>query len=231
MMARLVIERLTQRAGTGSSQPWVGRASDGESYLVKFRGAGPGTYALVAEFVVNTLAARWGYPVPDTRPVWLDAGTPLVGTDEFWDVMRASVGWNLGIRWIPGARDVALAHEDIPPGVLEALSVIDRLFANCDRTTLSNNLIRDRSGGMWLIDHGSCRFLDNLTGSGLGFKLARNHFLHATPVSFSPPRILDEAEVDAVLAPLPDTWLELIEVPRERLVTGLAQRIAAFART
>ena len=228
-MTRLTIEQLEQRAGRGSSQPWVARASDGARYVVKFRGAGPGPYALVAEMAVNALAARWGYPVPEARPVWLDASTPRVGTDEFWGVMDRSYGWNLGIRWFPDAHDVALdGSAELPGAVLNALVVIDRLFANFDRTDISNNLIRDAAGAHWLIDHGSCRFLDRLAGPPFAFELAPNHFLRAANAPFTAPPRLADHDLRAALIALPEDWLQPIAVPRERLIAGLTRRIEAF---
>lgn len=231
-MKRLSIERLLQPAGSGSSQPWVARASDGTRYVVKFRGAGPGPYALAAEYVVNTLALRWGYPVPQTEPIWLNADTARVGTDEFWDVLDASVGWNLGVRWLPEATNVALgAAADIPPAVADAMCVLDRLFANYDRTAVSNNLIRDADGGLWLIDHGSCRFLHAALEPHGAFELASNHFLGDAPTQLTAPPALSEAELAAALAPLPDVWLQALGLSRERLITGLTRRIAAFAES
>lgn len=232
-MSRLTIEQLLHPAGTGSSQPWVARASDGARYVVKFRGAGPGTYALTAEYVVNTLAVQWGYPVPDTRPMWLDAATPRVGTDEFWDVLDASAGWNLGVRWLPDAHNVALdagadMPPDMPPDVLAAMCVLDRLFANFDRTAISNNVIRDAASALWLIDHGSCRFLRATPEPPDTFELASNHFLRAVPTPFNAPPAIGEAELAAALAPLPQTWLASLSLSREPFIAGLARRIAAF---
>ncbi len=229
-MATLCAERLLHRAGRGSTETWVAAASDGERYVIKFRAAGPGPFALVAEFVVGRLAGHWGYPVPEVRPVWLDARTPRVGTDEFWDVLDGSVGWNLAVRWIPDAENVRLAEPpSLPANVLSAMFTVDVLFANFDRTTLSDNLIRDALGDYWLIDHGSCRFADYLDDTSPAFELAPNHFLRGSERSRALPPPIDEAQLRRLLDVVPREWLAAIDLSFERLVMGLAHRIEAFA--
>ncbi len=230
-MPRLAVEAFVHRAGRGSSEPWVAAATDGARYVVKFRGAGPGPQALVAEMVVNTLAIHWGYPVPAARPIWLGPSVPRVGTDELWDVLDASAGWNLGIAWIADANNVALAdHPSLDAAATAAIAVIDPLFVNLDRTTLSNNVLVDAAGTHWLIDHGSCLFAGRLAEERPVFELAVNHFLRDAPPAPAVPPPTDATAIAAVLAPMPRDWLDAVGLGFDELVAGLARRVAAFIR-
>ena len=134
------VSRLVRQAG-GSSQPWFARLDDDTSWLIKFAGAGPGREALLAEYIANGLGRYWGLPIPAAMPVLLDEAVPRAGTDEFWDVLDASVGWNLAIRTIEGAVDL-VPDASLPRVALESISAFDTVLANWDRTPMSRNLMR-----------------------------------------------------------------------------------------
>jgi hypothetical protein len=204
---------------------------------VKFAGAGNGATALAAELLVARLAVRWQLPVPAARPIWLGADVARAGTDEFWDVMDASAGWNLAIDLVEGARDVeVVAGQRLDPATERALLWIDVLFANLDRTRLSANILEDADGRVWLIDHGSCRFLQRMAAGDARFELAPNHFLRGMDVRAALAGVREDCEdyddttLAALTSDLPAAWLAGTGVTDEDLVPLLARRLRAFAR-
>ena len=218
--AQARISRLVQRAN-GSSQPWFCTLDDETLWLVKFAGAGPGREALLAEYIANSLARMWGLPVPEAKPVFLDSSVTRAGTDEFWDVLSASAGWNLAIRTIPGAADV-IPSSELPQASLESMVAFDRLLVNWDRTAISRNLLRDRAGQLWWIDHGSCRFLHRLETQERP-QLPATHFLFDVRELIEPRSLPIPAlsAIREVLAVVPDEWLRAGAHERSRLANDL----------
>ena len=90
----------------GGSLPAVMEADDLGTYVVKFRGAGQGRKALIAEIISAGLARACGLLVPDLVTVDLDAAlAPGEPDQEIQDLLRASHGLNLGVDFLPGALD------------------------------------------------------------------------------------------------------------------------------
>ena len=220
----MLIARLTCPAN-GSSQPWYCELDDGTSWVVKFAGAGPGVEALLAEFLANSLGVLWGLPIPECKAVLLDKAVPRAGTDEFWDVLDASEGWNLAIREVAGAVNL-VPSMDLPKPTLQRMLAYDTLLANWDRTALSRNLLQDNDERVWWIDHGSCRFLHQLTKQESP-SLPSNHFLFAEKEQFATSSALPEIESEAIeslIAAVPERWLD------GRQPTPLAQQLTAYLR-
>jgi hypothetical protein len=225
----LELVELVDRTVLGSSQPWLGRASDGETYVVKFAGAGPGPQALLAELVVNRLAHHWQLPVPDARPIAVRADLPRAGTDEFWDVLDASVGANLAVPLLPGAHNVHI-DGSLEASTIDAMLLIDVLFANYDRTSTSRNVLVDELGKHWLIDHGACLFLRR-RGQQARFELAENHVLgsQADLARIVLPPAMSLAEVAHVLEDVPATWCASAGLSTEELWSAVHERLEQFA--
>jgi hypothetical protein len=205
------------RSANGSSQPWFCLLDDDSSWLVKFAGAGPGPDALLAEFVAGGLGRLWGLPIPECKAVLLDSSVPRAGTDEFWDVLAASQGWNLGIRTIPNATH--WSHEGSPlDPTLEAMLAFDALTVNWDRTMMSRNLMEDQSGQIWWIDHGSCRFLHGLAKRDRP-ALPSTHFQYANQhrIDWASLPLPEKKQVEDLVAAIPEAWLT---------GTGQRQRVA-----
>src|SRR5882724_5415890 len=97
----------------GSSFPSLVETSTGRLLVMKLSGAGQGARGLAIELIAGTLAGLAGLNVPRAQPVLLPKGLPWqVGTDEFYETVQRSVGWNLGVEFIPDALDVEPA--DLP---------------------------------------------------------------------------------------------------------------------
>ncbi len=139
----------------GGSLPALAEADDGFKYVVKFRGGGHGSKALIAEYIGGEVARRVGLRVPEL--VFLDVDENFGRTEpdeEIQDLLQASTGLNLGLHFLSGAMawDVAVNK----PDALEASKIVwlDAFLTNVDRTALNTNMLLWHRE-LWLIDHGS----------------------------------------------------------------------------
>src|SRR5215831_16284910 len=139
----------------GGSLPAVVEADDDGLYVLKFRGAGQGRKALVAELVAGEIARAAGLPVPEIVFVQLDADLARTEPDaEIQDLIRASAGLNLALDYLPGA--VAfdpLVHRP-DADLASAVVWFDAFVTNVDRTPRNVNLLMWHRR-LWLIDHGA----------------------------------------------------------------------------
>ncbi|RDS66979.1 HipA family kinase [Streptomyces sp. M7] len=164
MLREVVATRYVEPLRSGGSVPGVVEADDLGTYVVKFTGSAQGRKALVAEVIVGELARALGLRFPELVLVHFD---PAVADSEphqeVRDLHTASAGVNLGMDYLPGARDFTPeVAKTFPVGPLEAGRVVwlDALTANVDRTVHSSNLMVWPTLGtvpprLWLIDHGA----------------------------------------------------------------------------
>ena len=147
----------------GGSLPAIVEGDDNGLYVLKFRGAGQGAKALVAELIAGELARMAGLPVPEIVFAELDPDLARTEPDpEIQELIRASAGLNLAIDYLPGSimfDPVA----DAPDGLL-ASSVVwfDALVSNIDRTPKNTNLLMWH-GKLWMIDHGAAMYFHHGT--------------------------------------------------------------------
>lgn len=144
----------------GGSLPAVVETVDGAKWVVKFRGAGQGPRALVAELIVAELAEALGLKVPERALVMLDRAFGQGERDpEIQDVLAASRGVNVGLRYMDGAfnLDPAAIPERVDAEFATALVWLDALVMNPDRSARNPNLMFwDEQ--TWLIDHGAALY-------------------------------------------------------------------------
>jgi hypothetical protein len=139
----------------GGSLPGLMEADDLGTYVVKFRGAGQGPKALVAEVVCAGIARTLGLPVPDLVTVELD---PVLASnepdEEVQALLRASPGTNLGVDFLPGALDLDPEAFEISGEFAGRVLWFDALVGNVDRSWRNPNLLFWH-GRPFLIDHGA----------------------------------------------------------------------------
>src|SRR5689334_17650338 len=143
----------------GGSLPGLVEADDDGLYVVKFRGAGQGPGALVAEVVAGELARSLGLPVPELVLVELDPQIGVAEPDpEIQDLLVASAGLNLGVDFLPGALGFTrAAAATADPEFCANVVWFDGLVMNLDRTPRNPNLLTWH-GRTWLIDHGAALY-------------------------------------------------------------------------
>ncbi len=198
----------------GGSLPAIVEADDDGLYVCKFRGAGQGPRALAAEVVAGELARGLGLPVPELVLVELDAELASAEPDpEIQDLIRASVGLNLGVDFLPGALPYSPAAPP-DPGLAAAIVWLDALVENVDRTPRNPNLLRWH-GRLWLIDHGASLFVhhgtaDPLTLAGRPFPAIADHVLLAVAGSVreADARLAGRADAAAAAALVPEAWAD-----------------------
>ncbi len=146
----------------GGSLPGLMEADDDGLYVVKFRGAGQGLRALVAEVIGGELARRLELLVPELVEVDLEPTFGAAEPDpEIQELIIGSAGSNLGVDFLPGALPYSPAGPWVPPPGLAADIVwLDALLTNVDRTPRNPNLLLWH-GRLWLIDHGAALYLQH----------------------------------------------------------------------
>jgi HipA-like kinase len=208
----------------GGSLPGLVEADDDGLYVMKFRGAGQGPGALVAEVVAGELARALELPVPELTVVELDPQIGVAEPDpEIQDLLVASVGLNLGVDFLPGALGfTAAAAEGADPEFCANVVWLDGLVMNLDRTPRNPNLLTWH-GRTWLIDHGAALYPQH-SPAGLAasardpFKLIAEHVLlpGAGSIAEADSRLAGRAATAAAgaIEAVPDEWLG--EDPRAR---------------
>jgi hypothetical protein len=209
----------------GGSLPGVVEADDDGMYVVKFRGAGQGIKALVAEIIVGELARAVGLDVPEIVIVDVD---PVLGRaepdPEIQELIEASAGLNVGLDFLPGALayDASFA---VSPELAALVVWLDELTLNIDRTARNPNLLvwHDR---LWLIDHGAALFPhhagDIAVAARRDFTAIADHVL--APVAAERPR--PSFDASAIVSLVPPEWLD---APAASYVSFLEERAAFLA--
>ena len=152
-------DRYVEPLREGGSLPAIVETPGG-LYVVKFRGAGQGPRALVAELLVGELARELGLPVPGLALIDVAPDFGRSEPDpEIQDLLRASHGVNVGVEYLEGAFnfDPRAAGEYVAPDLAAEIVWLDAFVTNPDRTARNPNLmIRQRRP--WLIDHGAALY-------------------------------------------------------------------------
>ncbi|MBS1253470.1 MAG: hypothetical protein MAG451_02519 [Anaerolineales bacterium] len=202
----------------GGSLPAVVEADDGELYVMKFVGAGHGPKALIAELLAGEVGQALGLRVPEIVFIELDRALgPSEPDAEIRDLLEASAGLNLGLRYLRNAFSFNPLLEP-PPAQDEASDIVwfDVYVTNVDRTPRNVNILIWQ-GELWLIDHGSCLYFHHtwngyLEHSRTPFAHIKDHVLlpfagalgeaDATLKSRLTPEVIGE-----IVNLIPEVWL------------------------
>ncbi len=218
----------------GGSLPGLVEANDDGLYVVKFRGAGQGLKALVAELVVGQLALAAGFSVPEPVLVELDPELGRAEPDpEVQELIVSSGGVNFGLDFLPGALEYKAGSVD--PDFAADLVWFDALMTNVDRTPRNPNLIIWH-WRTWLIDHGAALYQHHgdkpfPERAQEPFPLIKSHVLlpFAGPIAAADDRLaprLDEARIEKAVASVPEDWLgDDPAVARREYVSYLLRRL------
>ncbi len=201
----------------GGSLPAIVEADDDGLYVLKFRGAGQGPKALIAELLAGELARSLELPVPEI--VYVEVAAELARTEpdpEIQDLIRASAGLNLALDYLPGSIAFDPAAETVEAELASSVVWFDALTTNVDRTARNTNMLMWHRR-LWLIDHGAALYFhhnwDNyLARSRAPFPKIKEHVLlpwasavEAADAPRPPPR--DGELIRELLSLVPDEWL------------------------
>jgi hypothetical protein len=206
----------------GGSLPAIVEADDLGFYVLKFRGAGQGPLALVAELIGGEIGRTLGLKVPELVRVEVD---PALGRNEedseIRDLLKASVGLNLGLDYLPGSITFDPAARDaVEPDLASAVVWFDAFITNVDRTPRNPNLLWWHRV-LYLIDHGAALYFHHnwpateaaLETAARGrFPAVRDHVLlpWASRIEEADRRLrplLSEEVLAGIVEQIPEAWL------------------------
>ncbi len=142
----------------GGSMPAIVECDDGFLYVIKFRGAGQGKRALIAELIGGEIARAVGLRVPEIVFTNLDAVFGrMEGDEEIQDLLKASTGLNLALHYLSGAITFDAAVNTVDATLASQIVVLDNLLLNVDRTVRNTNMLWWQKE-LWLIDHGAALY-------------------------------------------------------------------------
>jgi hypothetical protein len=237
MLRTTIATRYVTPLREGGSMPAIVEANDDGLYVIKFRGAGQGLKALIAELVAGEIGRVLGLPVPEIVLMELD---PILGRSEpdyeIRELIKASAGLNLALDFLPGA--LAFDALDMKQSLLstELVSLIvwfDAYVTNVDRTARNTNMLWWHQQLM-LIDHGASLYFHHIDShylerSRTPFAAIKQHVLLpvASQIQLMDQRakeILTPTLLDEIVALIPDIWLE-----NEPAFADLAARRIAYS--
>lgn len=223
----------------GGSLPAIVEADDDGMYVLKFRGAGQGPKALIAELVGGEIARAAGLPVPEI--VFIDLDPDLARTEpdpEIQHLIKTSAGLNIALDYLPGAVTFDPVVEQPEAHLAASIVWVDAFLTNVDRTPRNTNMLMWHRR-LWLIDHGAALYRHHtwetfLERSRDAFPLIKDHVLLQFAGSFGQvdarmtaaitPRV-----INTIVGLIPDAWLVGELQPDDREVYGeyLVRRLEA----
>ena len=201
----------------GGSLPAIIEADDDGMYVLKFRGAGQGTKALIAEVIAGELARTAGFLVPELVFVQLDPDIAKTEPDpEIQDLIRASGGLNLGLDYLPGSVMFDPVAEKPAAELASRIVWFDAYVTNIDRTPRNANLLLWHRK-IWLIDHGAALYFHH-TWAGMDerskdrFPLIKDHILlpfagALAAADTAMTSVITEKAITDIVELVPDDWL------------------------
>ena len=224
----------------GGSLPAIAEADDGFLYVLKFRGAGQGVKALIAELIGGEIARTLGFKVPEIVFAELDVAFGRAEPDEeIQDLLKASVGLNLALHYLSGAITFDAAVTVIDPKLASQIVWLDCLITNVDRTPRNTNMLLWHKE-LWLIDHGAALYFHHSwqnweEQAKRPFVQVKDHVLlpfatELEQVDAAYKSILTKEKIEAIVALIPAIWLtqeagsaeEMRRVYSQFLITRIA---------
>lgn len=201
----------------GGSLPAIVEADDDFLYALKFRGAGQGVKALIAELVAGEIARLLGLRVPEIVFANLDEAFGRTEPDEeIQDLLRASEGLNLAVHYLSGAITFDALVNKVDARLASEIVWLDCLVTNVDRTARNTNMLIWHKE-LWLIDHGAALYFHH---SGQNWEeQAKRPFVQVKEHVLLPQateleavdsefrKILTPERIQAIVDLLPETWL------------------------
>lgn len=202
----------------GGSLPALAEADDEFKYVLKFRGAGHGVKALIAELLGGEIARTLGLKVPELVFCTLDeAFGRSEGDEEIQDLLKGSQGLNLGLHFLSGAITYDPVVNDIDAELASKIVWLDAFTTNIDRTFRNTNMLMWHRE-LWLIDHGATFYFhhswDNWEKHAVSsFALVKNHVLlpqasKLADIDEQMKTLLPDGKLREIVNLIPEDWLQ-----------------------
>ncbi len=202
----------------GGSLPAIAEADDNFLYVLKFRGAGQGARALIAELVGGEVARALGLRVPEIVFAELDSSFGRTEPDEeIQDLLKASVGLNLGLHYLSGAISFDPLVTPVDEFHASGIVWLDSFLTNVDRTSNNTNMLVWNKQ-IWLIDHGASLYFHYSPENWelkaeTPFPQIKNHVLlpYASGLDETDAKfqtILTPGKLKEIIHLIPDEWFE-----------------------
>ena len=201
----------------GGSLPALAEADDDFKYVLKFKGSGQGTKALIAELIGGEIARTLGFQIPELVFANLDEAFGQMEPDEeIQDLLQKSQGLNLALHFLSGSITFDPVVTVVAPELASQIVWLDAFITNVDRTFRNTNMLMWHRE-LWLIDHGACLYFhhswaDWETSAKSPFAMVKDHvllsrasLLKETDAAFK--QILTEEKIRSIVALIPDEWL------------------------
>jgi len=201
----------------GGSMPAIAEADDEFLYVLKFRGAGQGVKALIAEIIGGEIARALGFKVPEIVFANLDKAFGRTEPDEeIQDLLKASVGLNLALHYLSGAITFDPTVTNVDSRLASQIVWLDCLLTNMDRTARNTNMLIWHKE-LWLIDHGASLYfhhsMQNWQEQAVRpFALVKDHVLlplasELNEVDTIFKAILTDELITSIVSLIPEEWL------------------------
>jgi hypothetical protein len=201
----------------GGSLPAIAEADDGFLYVLKFRGAGQGVKALIAELIGGEIARALGFKVPELVFANLDEAFGRTEPDEeIQDLLKFSTGLNLALHYLSGAITFDPIVFQVDARTASSIVWLDCLLMNVDRTARNTNMLMWNKE-LWLIDHGAALYFHhswhNWKEQAIRpFTLIKDHVLlplasQLTEVNDELKSVLTAERIQAIVSLIPAGWL------------------------
>jgi hypothetical protein len=202
----------------GGSLPAIVEADDDFLYVLKFRGAGQGIKALVAELLGGEIARTLGFKVPEIVFSEVDPAFGRTEPDEeIQDLLKASAGLNLALHYLSGSITFDPVVTRIDPLLASQLVWLDSFITNVDRTARNTNLLMWHKE-LWLIDHGASLYFHHnweswKESSERPFVQIKDHVLlpwasELEAVDAASRKLLTPERLHAIVSLIPDNWIK-----------------------
>ena len=229
----ITVTRYVTPLREGGSLPAIVEADDEGLYVLKFRAAGHGVLALVAELVSGEIARTLGLPVPEIVLASLDAELARTEPDpEIHALIHDSAGLNLALDFLPGSVNFDPLVHKLDPVLASRIVWFDAFVSNVDRTARNTNMLMWHRAP-WLIDHGSSLYFHHADAwqtdaarAHASFPAIRDHVLlrlasRIRDEDASLAAALTPDAIDAVLARVPREWDVDVEPYRQYFLARL----------
>jgi len=201
----------------GGSLPAIVQADDDLLYVLKFRGSGQGKKALIAEFIGGEMARAIGLKIPELVFMNLDDSFSKSEPDEeIQDLLKFSVGLNLGMSFLSGAITYDPLVSVADSITASKVVLLDSIITNIDRTAKNTNLLNWKKE-LWVIDHGASLYFHHNWANWKAslprtFPMIKDHVLleradNLSEMAREIKQALSTEVIKDIIYNIPDDWL------------------------